>query len=85
MLDGDGSANNVFMGLTTGNAKALGYAFNASAADAQILSEPTFRYDCNPRDGIHFGRIDFLGEAIHEFGHALGFLSGVDGYGVDFH
>ena len=80
VLDGDGSANNLLMGLTTANAKALGYTFDPQTADAQILFESQFPYDFDPRNGIGANQLDFVDLAIHEIGHALGFISGVDDY-----
>ena len=39
-----------------------------------------FSFDFNPDDGVTAGQMDFIGVAIHEIGHALGFISGVDTY-----
>lgn len=46
--------------------------------DAKITFNSDFTWDFDPSDGINSGAIDFVGVAIHEIGHALGFISGVD-------
>lgn len=82
-LDNDNSANNRFLALNTANAKALGL-YSSTAADASITFSSAFSWDFNPSDGngVGAGLQDFVGVAIHEIGHALGFTSGVDS--VDF-
>lgn len=78
VLDTDGSFNNSAIALSTANAKAIGFEFDG--ADAEINFSSTFPFDFDARDGIAAGQYDFLGVAIHEIGHALGFLSGADDY-----
>jgi hypothetical protein len=82
VYDTDSSYNNSVIGLTTANAKALGYAFAAGSPDATINFSSDFAFDFNPNDGITAGQSDFIAVAIHEIGHALGFVSGVDDYDV---
>jgi hypothetical protein len=41
-----------------------------------------FAFDYDRSDGITPGQFDFVGVAVHEIGHGLGFISGVDD--VDF-
>lgn len=71
--------NNRFLALTTANAKALGWqAPDPTASDGSITFSSGFSWDFDQSDGIDDGRQDFVGVAIHEIGHALGFVSGVD-------
>lgn len=51
----------------------------ASAFDAQITFSSNFAFDFNPSNGISTGQYDFTAVAVHELGHALGFVSGTDG------
>ena len=78
-VDNDGGANNTNVQMTRANAKALGLlAGNAAGTDASITFNSTFSWDFTPNDGIGAGLFDFVGVAIHEIGHAMGFISGVD-------
>lgn len=72
--NGSAIASNVV--ISSANLKAFGVA--VGAPDAQIQFSSTFAFDFNPLDGIQSGTYDFIGVAIHEMGHALGFLSGAD-------
>ena len=79
---GDGASvgnNNVFFGITSANAKALGLIEGDSdGIDAQITFNSDITFDFDPTDGITDGAFDFVGIATHELGHALGVVSGVD-------
>lgn len=78
-LDDDGSLNNSVSTLTRANAKALGIlSANDVGLDAAIQFSTAFAFDYDQTDGISPGTYDFVGIAIHEIGHALGFVSGVD-------
>jgi PEP-CTERM motif len=79
-LDDDGSANNVVLDANTANLKAVGLLADDGSSDATITFSNQFDFDFNSTDGISAGAFDFIGIAIHEIGHALGFVSGVDTY-----
>ena len=81
-FDTDGGYNNSVLGLTSANAKALGFNVAPGTVDASITFSSDFAFDFDPTNGITAGTSDFLGVAIHEMGHALGFVSGVDDYDV---
>jgi hypothetical protein len=68
--------------LNTSVVKAIGgtatYAAGSGNRDGNVTFSTNFSFDFNPTDGITSGQMDFIGVAIHEIGHALGFVSGVD-------
>ena len=67
------------MEMTRANAKAIGLvAGNAAGQDAAITFSSSFAFDFDQTNGIGAGLYDFVGIAIHELGHAMGFTSGVD-------
>jgi hypothetical protein len=74
---------NIF--ATKANLKAMGFlgldgSFGVS--DGSIAFSTLFAFDFDKSNGITAGQIDFEGVAVHEIGHALGFISAVDD--VDF-
>lgn len=75
----DGQAISNQMALSTANYKAI-FGGNDGTADGEIQFSSDFAFDFNPTDGITAGSYDFIGVAIHEIGHALGFLSGADDF-----
>lgn len=66
------------VGMSTANAKALGLLGSTTTQDAEITFNSLFSFDFDQTNGIGAGLFDFVGIAIHELGHAMGFLSGVD-------
>jgi PEP-CTERM motif len=96
VFDNNNSANNFFLDVNTSVLSALGGTSTLSegvfdtfqcstsfaAADACITFSSNFAFDFDPTDGITAGQYDFTAVAIHELGHALGFVSGVDTYDI---
>ena len=80
VVDSDQSGNNSAVVGTSANLKALGYIGIPDGADATITFSSNYAFDFDPTDGIDDQAYDFTGVAIHEIGHALGFISGVDTY-----
>lgn len=85
-IDQDGGFNNSALAMTSANAKALGLTTDFAGApiadgiDGSIIFSSRQAFDFDPADGMDPAGFDFIGIAIHEIGHALGFMSGVDGY-----
>ncbi|OFA07577.1 hypothetical protein JAB9_05650 [Janthinobacterium sp. HH107] len=84
-LDNNGDANNQYLSLSNAEAKAVGLAPPPQSLDGCIGNcdgfiqfNSDFNFDFDPGNGIGAHSIDFIGVAMHEIGHALGFLSGVD-------
>ncbi len=75
----DNTAISNTLALSTANVKALVGGFD-TVIDADIVFSSTFGFDFNPRNGITAGKYDFVGVAVHEMGHALGFLSGAQDF-----
>lgn len=81
-LSPDGQAISNTMAISTANYKALlnNAGFGATSIDGEIAFSSTFAFDFDPTNGISAGTYDFIGVAVHEMGHALGFLSGADDF-----
>jgi len=80
ILDAGISLNNMSMDITTSNAKALGLlpAHGGGPGSDGTIKFGGAAFDFDPSDGISPGKYDFVGVALHEFGHNMGFISGVD-------
>ena len=73
--------------LNTSVIKAIGgdTGLSSTTRDGNVTFSSDFGFDFNPTDGISANTFDFIGVAIHEIGHALGFVSGgdlLDVYGI---
>ncbi|OLT59655.1 NF038122 family metalloprotease [Moorena bouillonii] len=72
--------------LTNANAKAINYHSNNFVLDGYIVMNSDFIWSYNYERSaptlldtiIRFLSVDFLSVAVHEIGHILGFVSGVD-------
>ncbi|MCE5325876.1 MAG: NF038122 family metalloprotease [Planctomycetaceae bacterium] len=67
-----------YMSFTLANYHALGGTELIGASDGSITFSTNFAWDYDPSNGIDAGKYDFVGVAMHEMGHALGFISDVD-------
>lgn len=79
--DNAGTLSSKVLYLNTANIKAIGgtaAGVNSKSIDGTVQFSSNFAFDFNPTDGISANTFDFIGVAIHEIGHALGFVSGVD-------
>lgn len=65
------------MTISQANYHALG-GTGFTGSDGSITFSSNFNWDFDRTDGITAGHFDFEGVAVHEIGHALGFVSEVD-------
>ena len=77
-LDNDGGTNNANILMTLANARAIGLSHSPFIVDGTISFNTDHVWDFDDSDGINSDAFDFVGIAIHEIGHSLGFISGVD-------
>lgn len=70
------TGNGAVLEVSRALAQALGFLpLNPDDTVATISFNKDFDYDFNPDNGIASDRVDFVGVAAHEIGHALGFIS----------
>jgi hypothetical protein len=84
---GNAGINN-YLDVNQSIIKALGLTGKTgpmNAYDAQIQFSNQFAFDFNPTNGIAAGKYDFTAVAVHEIGHALGFVSGTDVFDIVMH
>ncbi len=78
MITDIGAIGNVSVSSPSMRALGLLPADAATADPAPAIGfNSNFSFDFNPSDGIAQGQTDFDAVAVHEMGHALGFLSNV--------
>jgi len=63
--------------ISQANYHALG-GTGFDGSDGSITFSSGYSWDFDPSDGISAGSYDFVGVAMHEIGHSLGFISEVD-------
>ncbi len=80
--------NGINFSATKANFKALGYMDlinldeRHGLTDATLTFNSAFAFDYDSSNGVSPGMVDFETVAIHEIGHALGFVSAVDGVDI---
>ena len=77
-LDNNGNGNNQAIVYTTANARAIGIETPSNVQDGIITINSDASWDFDRSNGIGAGSYDFVGVAVHEIGHVLGFFSQVD-------
>ncbi len=81
---GTSSNNNRYMQVSTALVRAIGgEAYydpgNTNREDGSIFFNSNYtNLDFDMSDGLDEGKIDFLNVVVHEMGHALGFISGLE-------
>lgn len=81
-VDSDGSDNNKSVSLTRAQARALGLGKSGERKlDGLVQLNNKVEWDTNRRDGVSSDRYDATSVLLHEIGHVLGVVSGVDALG----
>jgi hypothetical protein len=71
--------NEAYVDWTRANYRAT--VGSIGGPDASMTFNTQFSFDFDPSNGITGGTMSFVDVALHETGHALGFISGADGFG----
>jgi len=78
VLNGTQQASRVLFANSSVIKAVGGPLANPTALDGTVTFSSNFAFDFKPSNGVDANTFDFIGVAIHEIGHALGFVSGVD-------
>lgn len=77
-IDGTSTSSQVLY-MNSSVVKAIGGTLaSPDLLDGSVTFSSNFGFDFNPGNGVTTDTFDFIAIAIHEIGHALGFVSGVD-------
>src|SRR4051812_27869620 len=71
-------ANLLALGMPAAQIPGAPSQYGGAPTDATIIFSSDFPFDYDRSDGIQSGKSDFVGVAIHEITHAMGFNSAVD-------
>ncbi|MCY2930817.1 MAG: NF038122 family metalloprotease [Planctomycetota bacterium] len=77
-LDLGTDQNNAYLQMSRANAKAVGVLGASSNLDGTITFNSTSNWSFSRSGGVPSDAYDFVGAAMHEIGHVLGFLSGIE-------